>query len=260
MAACTCGLVGDVRRHPDGDVGAAELCRRGLRLLEVEVGDDDARALGGEAGGDGLADAGGGAGDEGDAGGVALRLRHPLQLRLLQRPVLDAELLRLVDRGVGGDRLRAAHDVDRVDVELAGDAGGLLVLAVAEHADAGHEHDRRVGAADRGAVGRRVAVVVRLVVGAVRLVQLPQPGDGVLDRGVGGQIEHQRLDLGAQEVVRAGGAERREPRMLRGGEELEHRGVVGEVADLGLSCEASPRMTGASAAARARRSASGSAP
>ena len=40
------------------------------------------------------------------------------------------------DRRVRRQRLGAAHDVDRVDVELAGDPGGLLVLAEAEHADA----------------------------------------------------------------------------------------------------------------------------
>ena len=78
-----------------------------------------------------------------------------LQLRLLERPVLDAELLRLVDRGVGGDRLRAAHHVDGVDVELAGHSGGLLVGAEGEHAHARDQHDRRIGAADRGGVRRR---------------------------------------------------------------------------------------------------------
>ena len=48
--------------------------------------------------------------------------------------------------------LGAAHHVDGVDVELAGDAGGLLVLAVAEHPDAGHQDDQRVGAAHGGRV------------------------------------------------------------------------------------------------------------
>ena len=100
--------------------------------------------------------------------GQRLRLRHPLQLGLLQRPVLDAELLALVDRRVRRDGLGAAHHVDRVDVELAGHPGGLLVLAEAEHADAGHQHDRRVGAAHRRAVRRRVPVVVGGVVLAVR--------------------------------------------------------------------------------------------
>ena len=44
---------GDRRRH----VGAADLGGGGLRLLQVEVGDDDAGALGGEPVGDRLADA-----------------------------------------------------------------------------------------------------------------------------------------------------------------------------------------------------------
>ena len=60
----------------------------------------------------------------------------------------------------------------------------------------------------------RMPVVVRLVVSAVGLVQLRQPGLGVVDGRVGGQVEHHRLDLGAQEVVRAAGPQRREARML----------------------------------------------
>ena len=147
-AACTAAASRDVDLDADGDVGPTDLGGRGLRLLERQVGDDDAGALGGELLGGGLADAGRGAGDERDPGGERLGLRHPLELGLLERPVLDAELLRLVDRGVRRQALGAAHHVDRVDVELAGDAGGLLVLAVAEHADAGHQHDQRVGAAD----------------------------------------------------------------------------------------------------------------
>ena len=124
-----------------------------------------------------------GAGDQRDPGGQRLGLRHPLELGLLERPVLDAELLRLVDRRVRRQPLGAAHHVDRVDVELAGHPGGLLVLAEAEHADAGHQHDQRVGAAHRRRVRRRVPLVVGRVVLAVGLVQLAQPGDGLLDRG-----------------------------------------------------------------------------
>ena len=59
---------------------------------------------------------------------------HPGELGLLQGPVLDAELLRLRDRGVGRHRLGAAHHVDRVDVELARHPGGLLVAPEGEHA------------------------------------------------------------------------------------------------------------------------------
>ena len=91
-----------------------------------------------------------------------LGLGMPGQLGLLQRPVLDPELLGLADRRVRGHGLGAAHHVDRVEVELPGHPGGLLVRAVAEHPDPGHQHDRRVGAAH----GRRVRRGVPLVVGA----------------------------------------------------------------------------------------------
>ncbi len=133
---------------------------------------------------------------------------------------------------VGADRLGAAHHVDRVDVELAGHARGLLVLAEREHADAGDQHDRRVGAAHRGAVRRRVALVVGGVVRAVGGVQLAQPRDDVLHRRVGRQVDDQRLDLGAQEVVRARRAQlgqRRQPLRAR---EVQDDVGVGEVADL----------------------------
>ena len=177
--------------------------------------------------------------------GQRLRLRHPRELGLLERPVLDAELLALVDRRVGRDRLGAAHHVDRVDVELAGDAGGLLVRAEAEHADAGHQHDRRVGAAHRRAVRGRVPLVVGGVLGAVLRVQLLQPRDDVLDRGVRRQVDDQRADLGAQEVVGAGRAQRGQPRVLDRGEEVEDDVGVGEVPDL--------RLVGAREAADHRR-------
>ena len=90
---------------------------------------------------------------------------------------------------------------------------------------------KRIGAADRRRVGGGVAVVVALVVGAVGLVQLGQPGDRLLDRRGGGQVEHQRLDLGAQEVVRAARAQLGQPRMLGRGQEVQHHIGVGEVAD-----------------------------
>ena len=142
--------VGDVRGDADGDIRPTEFGCGRLRLREVEVGDNDARALSGEAGRDRLADPGCRSRDERDAALVGLGLGHPLQLGLFERPVLDAELLGIRDGGVGRDPLGAAHDVDRVEVELSCDARGLLVGAVAEHADARHQHDERVGAADRG--------------------------------------------------------------------------------------------------------------
>ena len=213
-AACTASSSVTFAAIPMATSLDAELGGSRGRLVGVEVGDHHARPLGGEAGGDGLADAGGGAGDQGDPAGQRLRLRQPGQLGLLQRPVLDPELLRLVDRRVRGHAFRAAHHVDRVQVELPGHPGGLLVLAVREHPHPGDQDDRRVRAADGRRVRVGVAVVVALVVHPVRLVQLLQPGDRVLHAGVGGQVQHQRLHLGPQEVVRARGAQTRQPRVL----------------------------------------------
>ncbi len=175
-----------------------------------------------------------GAGDERDPGGERLGGGHPLELGLLEGPVLDAELLRLVDRGVRREPLRAAHHVDRVGVELPGHAGGLLVLAVGEHPDARHQDDQRVGATHRRpgpAEGLRVAVVVRRVVGAVGLVQLGHPLADPVQRGGRRHVEHHRLDLGAQEVVGAAGAELGQPHVVPRGEEVEDDPVVGEVPD-----------------------------
>ncbi len=64
---------------------------------------------------------------------------------------------------IGADAGGAAHDVDRVDVELAGDARGRLVLGEGDHADARDQIDHRVGIAHR----RRIAVFAAIVVGGV---------------------------------------------------------------------------------------------
>ena len=87
--------IGDVDGDRHGDVAVADLGRDPLGRLGVDVGDDDARSLGGEAVGDGPADARAGTGDEGDPRRQRLGLGQSLQLGLLERPVLDAELLRL---------------------------------------------------------------------------------------------------------------------------------------------------------------------
>lgn len=171
------------------------------------------------------------AGHQGDPPGEGLGLRHPLQLGLFEGPVLDAELLALGDRGVRRDGLRATHDVDRVDVEFARHPGGLLVLAEGEHPDARDEHDRRVGAAHRGRVRGRVPLVVGAIFVAVLGVQFLQPRDDVLQRRGRREIHHQGPDLGAQEVVRAGRAERGQRRELLAGQEFEDGVAVGVVPD-----------------------------
>jgi hypothetical protein len=66
----------------------------------VDVGEHDAGALAQQALGGGRADAPCPAGDERDAAGEALRLRHALELRLLQQPVFDVEGLLLREAAV----------------------------------------------------------------------------------------------------------------------------------------------------------------
>ena len=136
----------------------------------------------GQQPGDGAADAARGAGDQGDPAGVATAARAGAELGLLQRPVLHPELLALGDGVVGRDGLGAAHHVDGVDVELAGHAGRLLVLAEGEHArrpGRGRWPGRR-RAWRAGVVG--VAAVVGRVVLAVGGVQLARRADVRLER------------------------------------------------------------------------------
>ena len=158
-------------------------------------------------------------------------MRHPLQFGLLERPVLDAELLALVDRLVRGQSLGTAHDIDRVQVELSCYPGGLLVFAVAEHADAGHQDDQWVGSADRWRVVGRVPVVVGLIVVAVRSGKLVKALDRLLDSRSDGKVEYQRADLRTQEMVGAGRTEGREPDVLCRCKEVEHDVGVVVVAD-----------------------------
>ena len=128
------------------------------------------------------ADAAGAAGDQRDPAGQALRLRHALQLRLLEQPVLDVEGLLLGQAAVLGDRRGAAHHVDGVDVELAGDPRRRLVLGEGDHADAGHQVDhRRSGRASPGCRAL-AALVVGGVVGAVGFsTAAGEPGERRVD-------------------------------------------------------------------------------
>ena len=182
------------------------------------------------------------------------------ELGLLQRPVLDAELLRLVDRRVRRHALGAAHHVDRVDVELAGHPSGLLVGTEGEHADAGDQDDRRVGPADRRAVREGVPVVVGLVVLAVRRVQLLEPGDA---RRRAARSAAGRARAGRTLVRRKWSGQDVPSAASRGcsAAARKSRTTAESVKwpTCGRSVEARPRTTGSRAAARSRRSASGSA-
>ena len=111
----------------------------------------------------------------------------------------------------------AAHDVDRVHIEFAGDARGGFVFGVGEHADAGDQHDDGVGVANAGAVGVFAAFVVGRVIDRILLeegIDFFLEGCVVDFRGV--DIKYERTDFRAQEVIRAGSPHRGEfPALFR---------------------------------------------
>ncbi len=223
------GLVGDVAG--DRQALLAELGDELLRLLEVEVGDHHTRTLGGQTPRHGASDPAAAAGDHGHTPAQRLRRRHAAQLGFLERPVLDAKGLLLIEATVAGQDGRAAHHADGVDVELRGDARLALRRGQCEHANTGPEHHHWVGAAHRRRVRGGEAPVPRrvlLAVGVDRRLHLRAPRRRV---GVRRQVEEQRRALGAQEVVGARGALRRECGSLLGGDELEDRRVVTEMGD-----------------------------
>ena len=174
-----------------------------LGPLTVEVGDDDARAVTGQQLGDRPADSRCRAGDEGDTTLQRRGRRAHAQLALLELPVLDAELLVVVDRRVRRHRFCTAHDIDGVDVELAGHQRRLGIGSEAPHAHAGNEDDHRIGAAHRRRAVVGVGVVVGAIVGAVLLVQFGDAGALFVERRRRREVDEERPHLGAKEVVGA---------------------------------------------------------
>ncbi len=78
-------------------------------------------------------------------------------------------------------------------------------------------------------------VVVARVVGAVVFQRLVETGNDRIDIRLGRiEIDDQRADLGAQEVVRAAGAERAERTQILGIDEFEHRVLIVEMTELAL--------------------------
>src|SRR5262249_15017608 len=149
----------------------------------------------------------------------------------LEEPVLDAERLLLGQAAVPRDALGAPHHADRVDVELAGDARLARARSEAPHADARREDDRRRGVAHRRRVGLLLALVVRRVLGAERFDELCETLPTVLDRRRRRQVEEERTDLRAQEMVRAARPEAREGGRFLAREEVYDDLVVAEVPD-----------------------------
>ena len=77
------------------------------------------------------------------------------------------------------------------------------------------------------------AIVIGLVIDAIGGDLIGQTVDDGIDIGLGRiEIDHQRADLGAQEMVRAGGAQRRQRTQIVGIDEFEHGVAVVEMAQL----------------------------
>ncbi len=208
---------------------AGEARARLVQRLGCDVRQHDAGTLGQEPARHRTTDTAGPAGDQRHPPRQRLGLGHALELRLLEQPVLDVERLLLGQADIGVDAGGTAHDVDRVDVELRGDPGRCLVAREGQHADPGHQVDHRV----RVAHGRAVRVPAALVVAGI---VLPVGFDELVElRVVGVGRQHQRADLGAQEMVGAGGAQRRQLLEPVRVDELQHRGRHVDMADLGLA-------------------------
>ena len=141
-------------------------------------------------------------------------------------------------RHSGRRRRRAAHHVDGVDVELGRRSAPSPCPGEGDHADAGDEiDDRRWG---RASPGCRHACSARSSRHSPRgRPRSPsRPVERRVDVGVRRvEVDDQRPDLGAQEMVGAGGAERRQLAPARFEfDELEHRRLIVEMADLALAC------------------------
>nr|GEU28680.1 hypothetical protein [Tanacetum cinerariifolium] len=227
------GDVGDDGAHA---VLAGRFYEVGLGLLQrfrIDIGEHDARAFLQKLFGHGLADAAGAAGHQRDAARQAFRLGHALQFRFFQQPVFDVERFLFRQADVGVHAVRAAHHVDRIDVKLAGDARSGLVLGERQHAHAGNQVDDRIGVAHGRAVGALAALVVRAVVGAVLFQRIVQPRHQLLEVGIERiEIDHERTDLRAQEVVGARRAQCRQRLQVAAAHEFQHGRAVVEITEL----------------------------
>ena len=124
------------------------------------------------------------------------------------------------------------HDIDRVDIKLASDARRRLVLGEGQHADARHEIDDGIRIADRRRVRPLAARIVGRVVGAIlRQTLIERIDDGVEVARLRVEGQHERSNLGAKEVVGAGGSERCKGPEIARIDEFLHRRRIGEVSD-----------------------------
>src|ERR1035438_2161687 len=100
--------------------------------------------------------------------------------------------------------------MNRVDIELAGDAGFGFVFSKAEHAKTRNQHNGRAGIAQSWGVGQSMLLIVTLIVFAIlseRFVNLALERRKVATFH---PIHKHGPDLGANEVVRAACTQKRQ--------------------------------------------------
>ena len=221
--------VGDVAAEPErraaaGDTAAGDADAQailigdffggGLGRFGIQIDADDVRAILHQAMRGFLADAGTGADDDGDLPRQFLLRGHALELRLLQKPVLDIESFLLRQRDVFVDRLRAAHHFHRAVVKLRRNADLTFVLSPSDHAQAGDQDHRRIRIPHR----RRIRMLAasrntpRSPCDTAR--DLPPASSSSAARSSFSAIplDIERLDLRAQKMIRAARAELGEAR------------------------------------------------
>lgn len=165
--------------------------------------------------------------------GQRLGLRHPLQLRFLELPVLDVERLLLGKAAVRRHLRRLAHHVDRIDVELGRNACRGLVGRKGDHAHARNQVHDRIGIAHRRRICPLAALVVRLVQLAIRQHGCRDPCNEIcLGFGLGSEPQHEGRDLRSQKMVGARGADGSQRLECLAADELEYFGAVVEMTHL----------------------------
>jgi hypothetical protein len=198
--------------------------------LAAEVEHGDRSAVRREGLGSGFADAAAGAGDDRYLTGEGLRHRA-FQLGLLQAPVLDVEQVALGQRLEAADRLGVGDHPDGGLGQIGGDGGILGRGADAEQTDAGHEDQPRHGvefdldAADAGVLAREHLVVV----GHVAVDSAVHSGLALVELGCRRCRHHQRLVLGANDVVGGHHAALADVGKIGGADVVQDLGVGAEV-------------------------------
>ena len=140
---------------------------------------------------------------------------HALELGLFKEPILDIKSLLLRQRDILVHGFGTAHDLHGAVVELGGHAALALVLAPGNHAQSGNEDDGGVRIAHGGRVVAFAGVVIGGVVLAVLLDPLGEKRAQTLEISrLRIPIHIEGLDLGAEEMVGAAGAQLGETRCV----------------------------------------------